>query len=932
VSSFIQEVCEALEAQQHLSLRDYGRVILRRYRVVVAFAILGLVAGVYMYLTSPSAYRASSEVLIERPSGYVISASVGGLGTATSTKQQTHFLETTDYQQLARALTDIAPRMHLDLRDMATLDDISTVMQSDVLTSKYVTPVRIALYNLPAPGLYSFQQARTLKETPVLRQRMDSLSRMAMGPSFSLTTGWTPDHHSLSDEAVRENIALLADSPLVSALKALGVTDDAADEATAPQDDAASLTSLRTGAKVALAANTIGILADLQAASRTEKTTKPKITDLTLASDVLQAAGEIMQSPFVAKLENGPGKVSWFALSPGERQACIAKAGDALDQRKRQHPSKSEGVWDVGGKEITDGADIISITQTAPTAEEARRAANAMAAIMVWEDRMTKVAEAERSAQFLVPELAGAENNLRRQENLVTAFRKKNRVIDAETQLKGAAEHAADLESQYGEATAGIREAKATLAKTEIQLGGSPKLSISRTVMQNPTVEAVKGDLIKAEAELEGLRGQGYTDEWPAVKGAIAQVQYMRTSLNQQIRESVQRMYIPDPVHAALLEKAADAASAQAGLEARQKAVGMLLGQMNGRFAALPDTEAQLVRLTRGQSLAERQYMDLYGRLIDAKNNRAMRQGNARVVSVALDAGEKVSPRRRNIYIAVILGMFFGCACALALSATDAHLRSAEDISRELKIPVLAHIPSIPAGNTLVVESMPSSAVTEAFRSLRSAIRFMATDNPIHSLAVTSVQRGEAKSAVVANLSASLAQAGLIITAVDADLRGPRLANYFGAASGAGLAEALGGTASAADARRSTRIPGLYFIAAGTPSAGAAELLEKGRIGDVIAGLADGNDMVILDTPPIDAVSDAAVVGSSSDATILVIEAGYVEPGTARTALAKLTQTARANVIGVVLVGGEAPILSDYSRYAQTIGSGSTQTKGQPKA
>jgi capsular exopolysaccharide synthesis family protein len=217
---------------------------------------------------------------------------------------------------------------------------------------------------------------------------------------------------------------------------------------------------------------------------------------------------------------------------------------------------------------------------------------------------------------------------------------------------------------------------------------------------------------------------------------------------------------------------------------------------------------------------------------------------------------------------------------------------------------------------------MPAAPVTEAFRALRSTIRFMSGEKPIKTLVATSTKAAEGKSTVVANLAASMAQAGLTVTAVDADLRRPRLASFFGAPATNGLTDVLAGILPAAKARQATRIPGLYVVPAGNTSANAGELLDNGRIGKALEDLREDNDMVIVDTPPVGVVTDAALVGSAADATILVIESGTVEPEDARAALSKLTQTARARVLGVVLVGGEAPISKDYVRYVSASANG----------
>jgi capsular exopolysaccharide synthesis family protein len=903
-------------------MRSYGRIVAKRWRVIAVFAAIGLGVGIWQWAHAAPAYRASSEVLIERPSGYVISASVGGLGTATSTKQQMHFVESDSFQSLARALTDLAPIIHLDLTDQAELDDISTVIQTDVLNSDYVTPVRLVLYDLPAPSLLSFQQARTLTEAPALARGLRSLTRLAKGDDFDITLGWMRGRPGPSDRAVWDNLLSVANSPFVGALQSLGVTDDAARDVTSTTDEQ-NMPNEVTGARLVLATRTLNTLSELDTLAKTDikRPGRKNIKDLPSTADFLTAAGEIMTSSYVAELPDGPGKLEWTRMSPADRQQAIVAAHDALWLQKRKHPSKSEGVWAWTGKEAGDGTDVIAVTQTAPTAVQARLAANAMAAVMVWEDRMTKVAEAERSVRFLTAQLgdetSGATQALRDKEDALTRYRKSSRLLDLDTELKAEVQYAVDLEADQGKAEVGIRESQAALGKTLKQLGGSETWNIAPTIRGNPIFEGLKSDLIKGEAALASLRGNGYTDEWPAVQAQLAQIKSLKASYDAEARTSIEKQFMPDPVHQALAQRAASLAADLAGLDARKIAITRLLGAANGRFAGLPDKQAEMVRLLRAYTLAERQYMDLYGRLIDAKNNRAMRQGNARVVQVALEPGEKVSPRKKTIILGMLVGIFMGVLCALALASTDTHIRTVDDVRRELDVPVLAHLPAIPSGNALVVESSPVSAVTEAFRGLRSTIRFMGGETPLKTLAITSTRSAEGKSTVVANLAASLAQAGLVITAVDADMRRPRLSQFFGVPNTSGLSDALSGDRPAREARTATRIPGLYLVPAGPAAANSGELMENGRIGRALKDLSDDNDMVLVDTPPVSVVADAALVGSAADATILVIEAGAVGPDEARAAIAKLTQQARANLIGVVLVGGDAPVSADYVRYVK---------------
>lgn len=916
---------DILEKQQKfLSLRDYWIVIRKRWKLVSAFAVLGIIAGLVQFFTAAPGYVADSEVRIERPSGYIISAAIGGIGTATSTKQQVHFIETESYQRRGRALAEIAPTIPLDLSDQALLDDISTVMQSDVLDSKIVTPVRLALYDLPSPSLLSFQQGRTLETAPQLYHELSNLGKIAVGPDFDITAGWERGRPGPSDQHVWDNIRRIARSPLMDAFQSIGLTNDAARaavEATAVDDMRPNLV---TGSRVRLAAETLGVLSTMDHLGETAKKRGRNISEMTNAPDILKTIGEIMQSPFVAGLEDGPGKVDWFALSPTQRWKVLDSAARATRVFVRKHPEKNDSSWDVSGKEVEDGTDIISITQTAPSADLAQRTANAMAAITVWEDRLSKVAKEERSVRFLTDQLgnenSGAVKALGQAEDAVTAFRKRNHLLDVDTSTKLAIEASADLETQKGAAEASIQEAEAALKKTEQQLGGTETFTIAPTITQNPLVESIRTSLVAAESSLAGLKAKGYTDEWPDVQRSKAEIASLQKQLSDEALTSVTKQYAPDPVHFALLQKAADLAAQKVGLEARLSAVNGLLTEANSKFSNLPDKQADLVRLMRTYSLAEKQYTELSLRLLDARNNKAMGQGNARVVSVAMEPGTRVSPRMRMIAVGLILGIFFGSLCALVLSSTDVFLRTPEDVRRELNVPVLAHLPAIPPTAGLVVEAMPTAPVTEAFRALRAAIRFSGGDKPIQTLVATSTKAAEGKSTVVANLAASLAQAGLSVTAVDADLRRPRLASFFGAPATNGLTDVLAGLLTARQARQATRIPGLWLVPAGSASANPGELLDNGRIGKAMDEIREGNDMVIVDTPPVGVVTDAALVGSAADATVLIIESGTVEPEDARSALARLTETARAKVIGVVLVGGDVPVHRDYVRYVSTAG------------
>ncbi len=907
-----------MNSQRHISIRDYIRVIRRRWKLVAIFATLGLLLGILKYFTTQYAFGASSQVLIERPSGYAIVTGISGLGTATSTKQQLQFLETDSYVRLGRSMTDLAFRIPLDLTEQATMDDISNFIQTDVLNSAYVTPVRLVLYDRPSPSLLSFEQERTIADAPTMSENLRGLARMALGSDFSLDAGWERGRPGTSDQAVWKNLQRLANSPLLESWENWGITKSVAAQRV-PLSEVTNENRVN-GARLRMAADAFGTLNLVDRHYKLNKKRNKAFSELTDPAEVAGTAQEIMSSKEVQTLLKEPQPFNWADMQPSQRLALLERTREEMRVLLRKAPEKVETAWSVSGREVADGAEIIAINATGPSPVQARVFANAMAGMTVWKDRMTKVADAERSARFLAKALgnsdSGATKLLHDAEDNLTAFRKANKTLDLGEELKIAVGRAAELDSQRISADAGIKEAGATLAKLQQQMGTRDQFWIQRQVANSPLMNDLKQQLYRAEAELAGMQNpSGYTDNYPPVQSLKSQIASLKKRINQEAVKSVSESIAPDPVRSALAQQAAGLAASQVGLEARRQAVQSVLKKVESSFTNLPGKQADMVRLMRAQALAERQYTGIYERLLDARNNKEMRQGNARVVQLSMDPGKKVAPRLRNIIMLALLGTFFGALCAIALSTTDTHLRNADDVQRELNLPVLAHLPEIPAGHTLVVETLPKAAVTEGFRSLRSTLRFIAADKAIKTLAATSARAAEGKSTVVANLAASMAQAGMNVTAVDADMRRPRLSSLFGAATMTGLSDVLDDRCTAVSARIPTRIPHLYLVPSGASPANPGELLENGRIEKVLTELREGADLVLVDTPPIGVVADAALAGSAADATVLVMESGTVEPAEARATIEKLVTNARANVIGVVLVGGDAPVSEDYVRY-----------------
>ena len=201
--------------------------------------------------------------------------------------------------------------------------------------------------------------------------------------------------------------------------------------------------------------------------------------------------------------------------------------------------------------------------------------------------------------------------------------------------------------------------------------------------------------------------------------------------------------------------------------------------------------------------------------------------------------------------------------------------------------------------NGLVAARSPQSQAAEAYRTLRTNIQFSSLDRDLRTLLVTSPGPDEGKSTVLANLAITIAESGRRVIAADCDLRRPSLHRLFGLQEAPGLTTMIL-EAAAEPPLQATAVPHLRLLASGPLPPNPAELLASERMAGVIGRLAAHADLVLFDSPPIAAVSDAAVLAARVDGVLLVVDAGRTRRDTARQAKEQLARVG-AHLLGVVL-------------------------------
>lgn len=240
-----------------------------------------------------------------------------------------------------------------------------------------------------------------------------------------------------------------------------------------------------------------------------------------------------------------------------------------------------------------------------------------------------------------------------------------------------------------------------------------------------------------------------------------------------------------------------------------------------------------------------------------------------------------------------------------------------DDVENELGIPALGFVPIIEEEDRrLIRDTHIFSPVTESYRSLRTNLRFVA-EQPLRSLLVTSAAPHEGKSTVAANLATAMAMENRRVVVVDADLRRPTQHKLFKVKPSPGLTDVLNGTHAVNDAIHATENANISVIPAGTVPPNPNELLGTDALPRLLGELKNRFDLVLLDSPPMLAVSDAALVACQVDGVLVVLAQGETKRVHARDTV-KLLGRARATVLGAVLNRIDGPPGSYYTYYSRS--------------
>lgn len=421
-------------------------------------------------------------------------------------------------------------------------------------------------------------------------------------------------------------------------------------------------------------------------------------------------------------------------------------------------------------------------------------------------------------------------------------------------------------------------------------------------------------ELITTTPVLEGVVERLDLDEDPLDLKGLINVTPVRDTQLIQISVEHTQAYRAANIANALAEEFAERTQAEQAsrytaskqnFETQLAALDQQILETTEKLSALDKTDENEVERDRLEATLA-QYRQTYASLLSSYES--LRLAEAQTTSTiiqkerALIPSSPIRPRTmQNTALAAVVGLMVAAGFVFLIEALDDTLKSPEEITEKLGLPVLGLITSHKSNGKPITAEHPRSPISEAFRALRTNIAFTSVDRPLKTIMVTSPSPEDGKSTVAANLAVVMAQSGSLIALIDADLRRPRVHYHMGLDNLSGLTDLLVQPEIVLNGEiQPTTIQNLVAITSGKLPPNPAEMVGSAKMGKILKEINGVADVTIIDTPPLLAVTDAAALAPRVDGVLLIVKPNVTKAAAAVQAVEQLRRVG-ANLLGIVL-------------------------------
>jgi len=571
--------------------------------------------------------------------------------------------------------------------------------------------------------------------------------------------------------------------------------------------------------------------------------------------------------------------------------------------------------------------NILEITFSSPNSDEARRLANNIAKTYVRYDGERSREIAVRSLEFLDSLVFDQEKKIDQQEQKIRNFKLKNNMYSLDGDASSIITQLNNYESELYTLKAEINIRK---EKSEIL---NSRLTKEEQTLTDQLLNDINAQLITLRLEIGSMESQivQSTNQYGQKHGAVIELKerldILKSALNNKVKILIDKgVTVQDPLQSRqdIITELLGLDSEIIGFELKVTEINKILSTFNQKLNNLPEKQMELARLNRDADILNQNYSFLRQKLEEAKLNIAVQVGDAVILDYARTPGSPMGPNHnRNILLGLFIGLVISLGISFLIEFLDNTLKTVDEIER-YNLNVLGIIPAIGAGNLvnknsffqwgrnnnprtreglkrrLITREDPKSPVSEAYRSLRTNFLY-SSEEKIKSILVSSAGPGEGKTTTVANLAITYANLGKKTLLVDTDLRRPVVHKVFNLEREPGVTNYLSSqTDNYRELIKETDIENLSVVTSGIIPPNPSEMLGSKRMIKLVKLLEQDWDMVLFDSPPLVAVTDANMISKEIDQIALIVKVGQTDKKAFHHTISNL-KTINAPLSGIIM-------------------------------
>lgn len=584
------------------------------------------------------------------------------------------------------------------------------------------------------------------------------------------------------------------------------------------------------------------------------------------------------------------------------------------DSKKLTTPGNLIGkLGNVVTIEQKRGLDIIVISAESHSPKEAALFANTYA--KVYKDYNLEINRDQLTfiRKFLDAQRKEKREQLNEAEEILRNYQEKGGIIALDAQASNLISQVSDFEAQRNAARIELLASNEILNKykDELQKQDPRLVEYLESAASESYIKGLQEQIAELQLNKDLALTKSYQDE--NIKLKIAEydkkIKDLKTKLDEKIKVLKAGIFASSPEEVkSLSQKIIEEEIKNGSIRIKLKGLEDLVNKYEERFSRLPKTSLELARFQRNRESLEKLYTLVEERYQEALINEQSQPGNVLIID---DARIPSSPAKPNRPLIILVGILIGFGLAFGYVFTknyfDNRIKTPEDIQKK-NVNVLAWIPEIEGislngskKNEFVIALNPDSVPSESFRALRTRVQFSRPDKEnLKTILITSPAPQEGKTTIALNLAGSFAQANKKTLLVDADLRRPRLHHVFEKDKKPGLVDYLVELTRLEEVITKTSFNNLYLLTSGTIPPNPAEMLDSVQMEKLLKELRDKFDYIVIDSPPIVAVTDAEILARKVDGTILVCSSDLTEINMFERAV-DLLRNDNSTLIGTVL-------------------------------